>query len=65
MAEIKKAYRQKALETHPDKNRGKDPEAAAEEFRQVRHRAIVETMRENERAAGFIHQLHCTGALCR
>ena len=36
-AQIKKAYRQKALQTHPDKNPGKDPEVAAEEFRKVRH----------------------------
>lgn len=35
--EIKKAYRRKALDTHPDKNKGKDPEVAAEEFRKVVH----------------------------
>lgn len=29
--EIKKAYRRKALDTHPDKNKNADPESAAEE----------------------------------
>ena len=28
--DIKKAYRRKALDTHPDKNKGVDPEKAAE-----------------------------------
>jgi DnaJ-class molecular chaperone len=33
--EIKKAYRQKAKDTHPDKNPGVDPDVAAENFRKV------------------------------
>ena len=33
--EIKKAYRQKAKDTHPDKNPGQDPSEAAERFRKV------------------------------
>jgi DnaJ domain/ShK domain-like len=33
--EIKQAYRRKALDTHPDKNKETDPEVAAEQFRQV------------------------------
>jgi len=33
--EIKKAYRQKAKDTHPDKNPGVDPDVAAERFRKV------------------------------
>lgn len=37
MKEIKSAYRRKALDTHPDKNRDKPPEESAEEFRQVVH----------------------------
>jgi len=35
--EIKRAYRRKALDTHPDKNTGVDPEEAAEAFRKVVH----------------------------
>lgn len=35
--EIKSAYRRKALDTHPDKNKNVAPEVAAEEFRQVVH----------------------------
>lgn len=35
--EIKQAYRRKALDTHPDKNRHVPPETAAEAFRQVVH----------------------------
>lgn len=35
--EIKQAYRRKALDTHPDKNRDVPPERAAEAFRQVVH----------------------------
>lgn len=35
--EIKKAYRKKALDTHPDKNKDADQEKAAEEFRKVVH----------------------------
>lgn len=34
-AEIKAAYRRKARDTHPDKNRDRDPEEAAAAFRQV------------------------------
>ena len=34
-AEIKKAYRQKAKDTHPDKNPGVDPDVAADSFRKV------------------------------
>lgn len=34
-AEIKKAYRQKAKETHPDKNPNVDPDVAAEQFRKI------------------------------
>ena len=35
--ELKSAYRRKALDTHPDKNRHLPPEEAAESFRQVVH----------------------------
>lgn len=35
--EIKSAYRRKALDTHPDKNKNVPAEEAAEEFRQVVH----------------------------
>jgi curved DNA-binding protein CbpA len=35
--EIKKAYRQKALDTHPDKNKNIPPEQAAEQFQKVVH----------------------------
>lgn len=35
--EIKSAYRKKALATHPDKNKDKPPEQAAEEFHKVVH----------------------------
>jgi len=35
MKEIKAAYRQKARDTHPDKQRSKDPEVAAREFREI------------------------------
>lgn len=35
--EIKQAYRRKALDTHPDKNRNVPPDEAAETFRQVVH----------------------------
>ncbi|KAG7354777.1 chaperone protein DnaJ [Nitzschia inconspicua] len=35
--EIKQAYRRKALDTHPDKNKDLPPEDAAEAFRQVVH----------------------------
>jgi curved DNA-binding protein CbpA len=35
--EIKQAYRRKALDTHPDKNKDVPPEEAAEAFRQVVH----------------------------
>jgi len=35
--EIKRAYRRKALDTHPDKNKGIPAEEAAEAFRQVVH----------------------------
>jgi DnaJ domain len=35
--EIKQAYRRKALDTHPDKNKNVPPEEAAEAFRQVVH----------------------------
>jgi curved DNA-binding protein CbpA len=35
--ELKQAYRRKALDTHPDKNRHLPPEEAAESFRQVVH----------------------------
>lgn len=33
--EIKKAYRQKAKDTHPDRNPNVDPEIAAQEFREI------------------------------
>lgn len=35
--EIKKAYRKKALDTHPDKNKGIPPEEAAKDFHSVVH----------------------------
>lgn len=35
--EIKQAYRRKALDTHPDKNKGIPPEKAAEAFHKVVH----------------------------
>jgi curved DNA-binding protein CbpA len=35
MKEIKQAYRRKALDTHPDKNKGVPPEEANDAFRQV------------------------------
>ena len=35
--EIKQAYRRKARDTHPDKNKGVPPEQAAEDFRKVVH----------------------------
>lgn len=35
MSEIKKAYRKEARETHPDKQKGKDPDVAAKEFRRI------------------------------
>lgn len=35
--EIKSAYRRKARDTHPDKNKGVPPEESAEQFRQVVH----------------------------
>lgn len=35
VVEIKRAYRSKARDTHPDKQRGVDPEVAAKAFREV------------------------------
>ena len=37
LQEIKRAYRRKALDTHPDKNRDSSPEQAADDFQRVVH----------------------------
>ena len=55
-AEIKRAYRKKALDTHPDKNKGSNKEQAAEEFRQVVHAFEIlsdETTRQRYDRTGY------------
>jgi len=49
--EVKKAYRKKALQHHPDKNRD-DPEAAAEKFKQVAEAYEVLSNGEDSRTFG-------------
>ena len=49
--DIKRAYRQKAKDTHPDKNPGQDPSEAADRFRKVAD--AYEVLSDEEARRGY------------